>query len=110
MVRAASGGHDSDDTGVGNPSRPATWSAAAAASAVVDDGDLALFEALKALRTRFAQEQGVPAYVVFSDRSLAEMATHRPGSLSALREIHGVGDSKLQRYGAEFLDVIARNG
>lgn len=79
---------------------------AAAASAVVDDGDLALFEALKALRTRLAQQQGVPAYVVFSDRTLAELASHRPTSPRAFREIHGVGDAKLERYGEAFLEVV----
>ena len=57
-----------------------------------------------------AKAQNAPAYVVFSDRSLAEMAAHRPTSLSALREIHGVGDRKLERYGAAFLEVIVQNG
>ena len=82
---------------------------AAAASAVVDDADLTLFEALKALRTRFAQQQGVPAYVVFSDRTLAELASHRPTSPRAFREIHGVGDAKLERYGAAFLEVVQQH-
>ena len=79
---------------------------AAAASAVVSEPDAALFEALKALRTKLAQEQKVPAYVVFSDRTLAELATHRPTSPHAFREIHGIGDAKLERYGAAFLDVV----
>jgi len=48
----------------------------------------------------------VPAYVVFSDRTLIELATHRPASPRAMREIHGVGDTKLERYGAAFLEVI----
>ena len=61
---------------------------------------------LKALRTRLAQAQKVPAYVVFSDRTLIELATHRPASPRAMREIHGVGDTKLERYGAAFLDIL----
>ncbi|MCA0303570.1 MAG: DNA helicase RecQ [Proteobacteria bacterium] len=80
-----------------------------AASAVVDDGDLVLFDALKALRTRLAQQQGVPAYVVFSDRTLAELASHRPTSPRAFREIHGIGDAKLERYGAAFLEVVQKH-
>jgi len=48
----------------------------------------------------------VPAYVVFSDRTLVELATHRPGTQGAMREIHGVGDAKLERYGDAFLEVI----
>jgi ATP-dependent DNA helicase RecQ len=80
---------------------------AAAAAAVVSDADTVLLDTLKALRTRLAQAQKVPAYVVFSDRTLVELATHRPTTLRALREIHGVGDAKLERYGAAFLEVIA---
>ena len=83
---------------------------AAAASAVVGDADTALLAALKALRTKLAQTQRVPAYVVFSDRTLVELATHRPASPAAMREIHGIGDTKLERYGAAFLDVIRATG
>jgi ATP-dependent DNA helicase RecQ len=76
------------------------------AATIVSDADAVLFAALKALRTRLAQVQKVPAYVVFSDRTLAELASHRPRTLHALREIHGIGDAKLERYGAELLQVI----
>ena len=48
----------------------------------------------------------MPAYVVFSDRTLIELATHRPATPRAMREIHGVGDAKLERYGAAFLDIV----
>ena len=78
----------------------------AAASLVPSEADAPLLEALRALRTRLAQEQKVPAYVVFSDRTLVELATHRPSSPRAMREIHGVGDAKLERYGAAFLAVV----
>ena len=70
------------------------------------DADTALLEALKALRAKLAQTQKVPAYVVFSDRTLIELATHRPTAPRAMREIHGVGDTKLERYGAAFLDIV----
>jgi ATP-dependent DNA helicase RecQ len=76
------------------------------ATRIASDVDASLLEALKALRTRLALAQKVPAYVVFSDRTLVELATRRPSSLRTLREIHGVGDAKLDRYGAAFLDVI----
>jgi len=79
---------------------------ATAAASVVGDADAVLLDALKALRTRLAQVQKVPAYVVFSDRTLVELATHRPTSPSAMREIHGVGDTKLERFGAAFLEVV----
>jgi ATP-dependent DNA helicase RecQ len=74
--------------------------------APVGEADSALLTALKALRTRLAQAQRVPAYVVFSDRTLAELAVHRPTTMDAMREIHGVGDAKLERYGAAFLELI----
>src|SRR5262245_57209974 len=79
-----------------------------APAVVVSEADAALLASMKALRSKLAQEQRVPAYVVFSDRTLVELATHRPQSPRAMREIHGVGDTKLERYGAAFLDVIGQ--
>jgi ATP-dependent DNA helicase RecQ len=77
--------------------------AAALAGLYVDAG---LFERLRALRKRLADEQRVPAYVVFSDATLAEMAARKPATEEALLEVSGVGQSKLQRYGGAFLEVI----
>ncbi len=72
-----------------------------------DDGEL-LFERLRSLRKRLADRQGVPAYVVFNDRTLREMAALRPGTLGDLLEVNGVGPSKLDRYGEAFLEEINR--
>jgi ATP-dependent DNA helicase RecQ len=69
-------------------------------------GDDPLLLALKALRTRLAKEEGVPAYVIFSDRSLMDMTTKRPASVKAFGEIHGVGQAKLDRYADAFLAVM----
>ena len=80
--------------------------AAAAAASIVAEADVGLLAKLKALRSKLAQAQKLPAYVVFSDRTLAELASFRPANLSAMREIHGIGDTKLERYGAAFLEVI----
>jgi ATP-dependent DNA helicase RecQ len=63
--------------------------------------------ALKTVRTRIAREEQVPAYIVFSDRTLAELAVRRPRSLNALQDVRGVGPMKLERYGARFLAAIA---
>ena len=79
---------------------------AAVASAITSEADGTLLDALKALRSKLAKAQNVPAYVVFSDRTLVELATHRPASPAAMREIHGIGDAKLERYGTSFLDVV----
>ncbi|MFA7429734.1 MAG: DNA helicase RecQ [Rhodospirillaceae bacterium] len=66
----------------------------------------ALFQALRARRLELAKEQGVPPYVIFHDATLVEIAKAKPGSLSALGELPGIGASKLDRYGREFLDVV----
>ncbi len=67
----------------------------------------ALFDALRAERTRIARELGVPPYVVFPDTTLIAFATERPKSRKDLLGISGVGQSKLERYGEAFLAVIA---
>ena len=69
--------------------------------------DEALFERLRALRRRLADEQGVPAYVVFPDATLAAMAALRPATPEALRAVSGVGPVKLARYGAAFLAALS---
>jgi ATP-dependent DNA helicase RecQ len=71
--------------------------------------DAELFEALRALRTDLASEQGVPPYVIFSDASLIEMAKKRPQSSDTFRYINGVGDMKLERYGEKFMQVVGQH-
>ncbi len=73
-------------------------------------GDEPLFEALREKRRAIAQEKNVPAYVIFHDRTLAEMARLRPASLTEMRSIPGVGEAKLERYGNLFLEVIRASG
>ena len=76
------------------------------AKALVAEEDAPLLSALKARRRALAEAAGVPAYVVFADRTLIEMAETRPATLDAMARIGGVGATKLNRYGAEFLAVI----
>ena len=65
-----------------------------------------LFDDLKRVRTAFARSENVPPYVVFSDATLLEMATYLPLTIDELRKISGIGDLKLQKYGADFLNEI----
>ena len=65
-----------------------------------------LFDALRNLRRDLARENGVPPYVIFHDSVLREMAATRPGSLTELGQIGGVGSRKLDAYGDRFLEVI----
>ena len=62
---------------------------------------------LKRLRRELAQEEGIPAFMIFPDRSLIDMAEKRPASLAELRRIHGVGERKLALYGEAFLEALA---
>jgi ATP-dependent DNA helicase RecQ len=75
----------------------------AAAEVPVDEGLLAR---LKALRRRFAQEAHVPAYIIFSDATLTDMCRKRPATPEAFRHVNGVGDVKLEKYGAAFIECI----
>jgi DNA helicase-2/ATP-dependent DNA helicase PcrA len=68
-----------------------------------------LFEALRAWRSERARADGVPAYVIAHDATLAEIAARRPGSLGALRAVAGIGPAKVERYGEEIVAVVARH-
>jgi len=68
--------------------------------------DQPLFEALRAWRGREAKAQHVPPYVIFHDRTLAEIAAARPGTRAALVRLNGVGEGKLTRYGDAVLEVV----
>jgi ATP-dependent DNA helicase RecQ len=70
------------------------------------DADADLFAALKALRAAMAKAANQPAYVIFPDRTLIEMARQKPATLREMGEIHGVGEQKLARYGPAFLAVV----
>lgn len=65
-----------------------------------------LFEQLKALRLKKALEAGVPAYVIFTDATLRDMANKRPVNDEQFLDVAGVGNSKLKKYGSEFIDCI----
>jgi ATP-dependent DNA helicase RecQ len=94
--------------------KPATRKAAgpttnAAALAGGNEGDAALFEALRRCRTELAKEQRVAAYVVFADKTLIDMARRKPATVAEMSAVHGVGAAKLRQYGEVFLDLIRRH-
>jgi len=78
-----------------------------AVKAMVNDEDAPLLSALKAKRRALAEAARVPAYVIFPDRTLIEMAEKRPASLDQMARIGGIGAKKLERYGAMFLEVVS---
>jgi ATP-dependent DNA helicase RecQ len=73
---------------------------------VLPAADAGLLDQLKAWRMEQARVQSVPAFVIFHDRTLAEIAAARPGNLEALGAISGMGTKKLQRYGAVLLELV----
>jgi ATP-dependent DNA helicase RecQ len=73
---------------------------------MVSEEDAPLLSALKAKRRAFAEQLGGPAYIVFNDKTLIEMAEKRPATLDDMARIGGVGTKKLDSYGAAFLEVI----
>mgnify|MGYP003627022489 FL=1 len=77
-----------------------------AVKSVVDDEDAPLLSALKAKRRALAEAAKVPAYIIFNDRTLIEMAEKRPVGVDDMAAISGVGAKKLESYGKAFLDVI----
>ena len=80
---------------------------AVAVKAQVDEEDAPLLSALKAKRRALAEAQRVPAYVIFTDKTLIEMAETRPATLDAMARVGGVGAKKLESYGPAFLEVVA---
>ena len=76
------------------------------APALKNIADQTLYDGLKAARSALAKTQNVPAYVIFHDKTLIELAQYKPNSLEAMLSISGIGDAKLKRYGEPLLDVI----
>jgi ATP-dependent DNA helicase RecQ len=76
----------------------------------VQSQDLHLFQALRDMRARLAKEQNVPAYVIFHDSTLRNIAERRPDSMGELAQVGGIGGAKLERYGAEVLEVVREQG
>jgi ATP-dependent DNA helicase RecQ len=74
---------------------------------LVSTAEAPVWERLRALRLELAREQGVPPYIIFHDATLLDMLRQRPRDLEAMARIPGVGRSKLERYGTQFLGVLA---
>lgn len=72
----------------------------------MSDDTKALFQALNTFRKTIAVERSVPAYVIFSDRNLSDMAANTPTDLTSFNNIHGVGASKLEEFGDMFTRFI----
>ena len=70
--------------------------------------DKNLFEALRKLRRQCADEEGFPAYIVFSDKVLHSLASIKPRTLDAFSDIPGIGEHKTQKYGPRFVTLIKR--
>ena len=72
----------------------------------LSDDETALYEVLRELRGKLAREANIPAYVVFSNATLQDMARKRPRTMMDFRRVSGVGELKASWYGKEFLERI----
>ncbi len=70
--------------------------------------DEELFEALRAKRAELASDMGVPAYIIFSDKTLKHLANDKPYDKASMLEVNGVGEKKFEQFGEEFLEVISK--
>ncbi|MPT17452.1 MAG: DNA helicase RecQ [Pseudomonas sp.] len=84
----------------------AAKASSSAASQLVRGHERDMWEALRSLRRKLAEEHSVPPYVIFPDATLLEMLRSQPGSLSEMAQVSGVGARKLERYGQAFLEVL----
>ena len=73
---------------------------------VLSEADFGVFAKLRALRKTLADAEGVPAYALFTNEQLAEMVQRRVRTASALREIAGVGEARVEKYGETFLSIL----
>ena len=85
----------------------AASTASAASGAEPPEPDPALFETLRTLRLAIAREENLPAFMIFSNATLREIAAQRPASTTELGRIHGIGPAKIEKYGARFLAALA---
>jgi ATP-dependent DNA helicase RecQ len=98
---------DPERTRAPRPARAAKSAAAAIAATELPAAAAAVFERLRGWRAAMAKEQGVPAYVIFHDATLRQIAAQAPATLAELATISGVGEAKLAKYGQLILDTLA---
>ena len=76
----------------------------------VEAADLPRFQLLRDLRAQLAREQNVPAYVIFHDSTLRNIAEQQPATLDELARVGGIGGAKLERYGQRVLEALGATG
>ena len=107
LLREGSFLYRKDTVVTGSPGRRQASGAARGEEAVTLAGQhVALLGALKALRLEIARERGVPAYIVFSDRTMIDMVRRRPRTEAEFAEVNGVGAAKLKEFAGPFLAAI----
>jgi ATP-dependent DNA helicase RecQ len=104
-VKGARPGRKSADSSR-KSNRPANSRADATQSDLAPEAQ-AIFDRLRALRREIAQEEHVPPYIVFDDKTLRQIAVHRPRTLAAFGELRGIGPVKTERFGPRFIAVAA---
>ena len=91
-------------------SKPTSSAGRHADKPVIAEADRPTWESLRALRKRLAESHGVPPYVIFPDSTLVDMLRQKPATLQDMALVSGIGSHKLERYGADFLQVLLGEG
>lgn len=73
---------------------------------MLNEQDFAVYAKLRALRKELAEKEGIPAYAVLTNEQMAEMVQRRVQTKAALREIAGIGDARIDKYGESFLQLL----
>ncbi|MGC1862732.1 MAG: HRDC domain-containing protein, partial [Methylocystis sp.] len=89
-----------------NPVKPREPRVSQRGAPALDAAEDGLLAALKRKRRDLARAENVPAFMIFADRTLIDMAEKRPSTLEDLRRVHGVGERKIARYGEAFLEAL----
>jgi superfamily II DNA helicase RecQ len=76
---------------------------------ILSPADFAVFSKLRELRKKLAEDAGIPVHAVFTNDQLAEMARLRPGDATALKAIDGIGDARVEKFGAACLELVAKS-
>jgi ATP-dependent DNA helicase RecQ len=93
-------------TALAKPAKASRAAGSAEAATELSAANAAVFEQLRSWRAAAAKEQGVPAYVIFHDATLRQIAAQSPSTLTELATVNGVGETKLARYGQQILDLM----
>lgn len=104
MVEYRQAGHTSREHKIGKGKKDDSY------KDILTEKDWPLFKVLKEWRGETSKKEGVPPYIICTNRQLAEVAVKRPASLNALHDINGIGEAKIRKYGRALIGLVSSHG